>query len=85
MAGLLGFQTVAQLAELCSPAHPAEGHRVKTISTRQHQSVAQLFRRYTWFLTATPMWNKTLDFCGYLSLLWNTDFTQTASKSERGI
>ncbi|KAJ5530470.1 Helicase C-terminal [Penicillium freii] len=24
------------------------------------------------------MWNKTLDFCGYFSLLWNTDFTQTA-------
>lgn len=21
-------------------------------------------------MTATPMWNKPLDFCGYLSLLW---------------
>jgi hypothetical protein len=47
-----------------------EGHRVKTISSRQHQSVAKLTRHATWFLTATPMWNKPLDFCGYLSLLW---------------
>ncbi|KAJ5162548.1 Helicase C-terminal [Penicillium capsulatum] len=47
-----------------------EGHRVKTISSRQHQSVAKLTRSATWFLTATPMWNKPLDFCGYLSLLW---------------
>ena len=51
-----------------------EGHRVKTISSRQHQSVAHLQRRTTWFLTATPMWNKPFDFCGYLSLLWSNDF-----------
>ncbi|KAJ5765464.1 Helicase C-terminal [Penicillium odoratum] len=47
-----------------------EGHRIKTISSRQHQSVAKLSRNVTWFMTATPMWNKPLDFCGYLSLLW---------------
>jgi hypothetical protein len=51
-----------------------EGHRVKTISSRQHQSVAHLQRHTTWFLTATPMWNKPFDFCGYLSLLWSNDF-----------
>ncbi|KGO38096.1 Helicase, C-terminal [Penicillium expansum] len=51
-----------------------EGHRVKTISSRQHQSVAHLQRSSTWFLTATPMWNKPFDFCGYLSLLWSNDF-----------
>ncbi|KAJ5924231.1 Helicase C-terminal [Penicillium verhagenii] len=47
-----------------------EGHRIKTISSRQHQSVAKLSRNVTWFITATPMWNKPLDFCCYLSLLW---------------
>ncbi|KAJ6112271.1 Helicase C-terminal [Penicillium sp. IBT 18751x] len=46
-----------------------EGHHVKTISSRQHQSIAKLTRRATWLLTATPRWNKPLDFCGYLSLL----------------
>ncbi|KAJ5415249.1 Helicase C-terminal [Penicillium sp. CMV-2018d] len=30
----------------------------------QHQSVAHLQRHTTWFLTATPMWNKPFDFCG---------------------
>ncbi|KAJ5209980.1 Helicase C-terminal [Penicillium cf. griseofulvum] len=51
-----------------------EGHRVKTISSRQHQSVAHLQRHTTWFFTATPMWNKPFDFCRYLSLLWSNDF-----------
>jgi hypothetical protein len=62
-AGLLQATTFQRV--ICD-----EGHRVKTISSRQHQSVAKLTRQATWFLTATPMWNKPLDFCGYLSLLW---------------
>ncbi|KAJ5808611.1 hypothetical protein N7474_009880 [Penicillium riverlandense] len=43
--------------------------RVKTIRTRLHQSVRLLRRNAIWFLTATPMWNKALDMCGYLALL----------------
>jgi SNF2 family DNA or RNA helicase len=59
-----------------------EGHRVKTISSRQHQAVARLTRRATWFLTATPMWNKPLDFVGYLSLLWTgIEGTQAADQA----
>jgi SNF2 family DNA or RNA helicase len=59
-----------------------EGHRVKTISSRQHQAVARLTRRATWFLTATPMWNKPLDFVGYLSLLWSgIEGTQAAEQA----
>ena len=44
-----------------------EGHRIKTIATR-HQSVYLLARDVTWFLTATPMWNRALDMCGFLNL-----------------
>ncbi|CAL5867784.1 uncharacterized protein PFLUO_LOCUS2004 [Penicillium psychrofluorescens] len=46
-----------------------EGHRVKTIRTRLHQSVRLLTRRSIWFLTATPMKNRAFDMCGYLALL----------------
>ncbi|KAJ5857512.1 Helicase C-terminal [Penicillium solitum] len=67
-------------SELCISFHRVicdEGHRVKTISSHQHQSVALLNRRSIWFLTATPMWNKPLDFCGYLSLLWTDNLVPT--------
>lgn len=45
-----------------------EGHKVKTIASRAHQSIALLERQAIWFITATPMWNRPLDFSGYLSL-----------------
>ncbi|BCS30037.1 uncharacterized protein APUU_80340S [Aspergillus puulaauensis] len=32
-----------------------EGHALKTIKSRQHQSVAKLEAKYIWFLTATPL------------------------------
>ncbi|KAL4958616.1 uncharacterized protein BDV14DRAFT_206514, partial [Aspergillus stella-maris] len=46
-----------------------EGHAVKTIRSRQHQSVALLQARHLWFLSATPMSNKPTDMLGYLTLL----------------
>ena len=60
-----------------------EGHRLKTISSRQHQSVALLDRQYTWCLTATPMWNRALDYCGYLALLWKAEFTIPADSPQK--
>ncbi|KAJ5366986.1 Helicase C-terminal [Penicillium brevicompactum] len=45
-----------------------EGHRIKTIATRQHQSIYLLARDVTWLLTATPIWNRALDMCGFLNL-----------------
>lgn len=60
-----------------------EGHRLKTISSRQHQSVALLDREYTWCVTATPMWNRALDYCGYLALLWRTEFKIPADSPQK--
>ncbi|KAJ6190943.1 hypothetical protein N7519_000964 [Penicillium mononematosum] len=37
--------------------------RLKTISSQQHQSVALLNQQLTWCLTATPLWNRALDYC----------------------
>lgn len=51
-----------------------EGHRLKTIYSRQHQSVALLNLDSTWCITVTPMWNRALDYCGYLALLWKKKF-----------
>ncbi|KAJ5802327.1 Helicase C-terminal [Penicillium pulvis] len=60
-----------------------EGHRVKTISSRQHQSVSKLSRKATWFLTATPMWNKPLDFCGQNQCLTDVnDYRMWSEKLE---
>lgn len=41
---------------------------MKTIASRTHQAVALLKQEAIWLLTATPMWNRPLDFGGYLSL-----------------
>lgn len=41
-----------------------EDQQVKTIATRQHQSVVHLQHQYNWFLTATTMWNNPSDLCG---------------------
>lgn len=46
-----------------------EAQKVKAIRTRMHQSIALLKREFLWFLTATPMRNKVLDMCGYLTML----------------
>lgn len=46
-----------------------EAQQVKTIRTRMHQSIALLKRHSLWFLTATPMRNKVIDICGYLTML----------------
>lgn len=51
-----------------------EGHAVKTIKSRQHQSVALLLARHIWFLTATPMSNKPTDMLGYLTLLYKAEW-----------
>ncbi|KAL4958630.1 uncharacterized protein BDV14DRAFT_186345, partial [Aspergillus stella-maris] len=50
-----------------------EGHAVKTIRSRQHQSVALLQARHLWFLSATPMSNKPTDMLGYLTLLYQRE------------
>lgn len=41
---------------------------MKTIASRTHQAVALLKQEAIWFLTATPMWNRPLDFGAYSSL-----------------
>ncbi|PYH28338.1 uncharacterized protein BO87DRAFT_284985, partial [Aspergillus neoniger CBS 115656] len=46
-----------------------EAHHVKSIRSRNHQSLALLKVKFKWFLTATPMWNRAIDLCGYLVLL----------------
>lgn len=47
-----------------------EGHAAKTIRTKVYQSVAQLGADHYWFLTATPMYNRAFDICGYLAILF---------------
>ncbi|KAE8345766.1 hypothetical protein BDV24DRAFT_159100 [Aspergillus arachidicola] len=54
-----------------------EGHAVKTIRTKVHQSVATLRATYKWFLSATPMPNRVIDICGYLSLFHVPGFDTT--------
>ncbi|KAL4981348.1 P-loop containing nucleoside triphosphate hydrolase protein [Aspergillus falconensis] len=51
-----------------------EGHALKTIATRFHQSVADLGADHLWILSATPMFNRAQDMCGYLSLLYREEF-----------
>lgn len=46
-----------------------EGHHVKTISTRFHQSVSLLRARHHWIITATPLMNHARDLAGYLAIL----------------
>ena len=46
-----------------------ECQHVKSIRTRQHQSIALLRRNSLIGLTGTPMWNKVVDLFGYFSLL----------------
>ena len=73
-------------SDITTPFHRVicdEGHRLKTISSRQHQSVALLDRQSTWCLTATPMWNRALDYCGYLALLWKAEFTIPADSPHK--
>ncbi|GES64167.1 helicase, C-terminal [Aspergillus terreus] len=47
-----------------------EGHSVKTIASRAHQAVTALDADHVWFLTATPLFNRITDLCGYVVLLW---------------
>ncbi|KAG2421209.1 hypothetical protein HFD88_000825 [Aspergillus terreus] len=47
-----------------------EAHAIKTIRTRNHQAVALLQADNFWGLTATPIWNRPIDLCGYLVLLY---------------
>ncbi|PYH28101.1 uncharacterized protein BO87DRAFT_280875, partial [Aspergillus neoniger CBS 115656] len=47
-----------------------EGHIIKTIKTRAHQSVRSLNTDSVWFLTATPLVNNTRDIFGYLAILY---------------
>lgn len=47
-----------------------EGHSVKTIVSRVHQAVAALDATHVWFLSATPLFNRVTDLCGYVVLLW---------------
>jgi hypothetical protein len=46
-----------------------EGHAANTIRTRVHQAVARLEAQHAWFLTVTPLYNRTFDMCGYLAIL----------------
>ncbi|KAH3002676.1 hypothetical protein KXV52_000701, partial [Aspergillus fumigatus] len=48
-----------------------EGHAAKTIRTRVHQSVARLEAEHVWFLTATPLYNRAFDLCGYLAIFYS--------------
>ncbi|CAG8880475.1 unnamed protein product, partial [Penicillium egyptiacum] len=38
---------------------------------------------FTWCVTATPMWNRALDYCGYLALLWKEEFAVPADSPAR--
>jgi hypothetical protein len=46
-----------------------ECQAVKSIKSRQHQSISQLPRKFLVGLTATPMWNQAVDLFSYFSLL----------------
>jgi hypothetical protein len=49
-----------------------EAHAIKTIRTRNHQAVALLYADHFGGQTATPMWNRPIDLCGYLvQLYWD--------------
>lgn len=58
-----------------------EGHMLKTISTRVHQSVARLGVPRQWFLTATPMINRVIDICGFLTILYKEEWDDIAAAS----
>ncbi|RAH63631.1 hypothetical protein BO85DRAFT_434121 [Aspergillus piperis CBS 112811] len=58
-----------------------EGHMLKTISTRVHQSVARLGVPRQWFLTATPMINRVIDICGFLTILYTEEWDDIAAAS----
>ncbi|KAI9035035.1 uncharacterized protein KD926_004699 [Aspergillus affinis] len=47
-----------------------EAHAIKTIRTRSHQAVSLLEADAFWGLTATPIWNRPVDLCGYLVQLY---------------
>ncbi|KAJ5517821.1 SNF2-like protein [Penicillium expansum] len=48
-----------------------------------HQSVALLNLDSTWCITVTPMWNRALDYCGYLAFLWKKKFALPADSTAK--
>ncbi|KAK2768482.1 hypothetical protein FQN54_000337 [Arachnomyces sp. PD_36] len=53
-----------------------EGHALKDCSTDCHKAVLTTKAPKIWFLTATPMINKTADLHGYLNLLYRDEWLQ---------
>lgn len=57
-----------------------KGHKVKTILTCMHQSISQLKVCNVCFLMVTPLFNKVLDICGYLAILYKDTFEETTAE-----
>lgn len=62
-----------------------KGHACKTISTRAYQAVSLLNITHYWFLSATPMPNRPLDICGYLTILYNAKFDKPAKDGSKNV
>lgn len=60
-----------------------EAHRVKSILSKQHQSIALLEYNAIWFLTATPMSNSFTDLNGPLSLLHKQSSADSEEEEEQ--
>ncbi|KAL4982726.1 P-loop containing nucleoside triphosphate hydrolase protein [Aspergillus falconensis] len=58
-----------------------EGHKVKNINTRQHQSIALLQAQHIWIFSATPMLNQMVDLGGYLALMHQADWDTKAASA----
>lgn len=61
-----------------------EGHKVKNPLTIASHLVGLLQAPIRWFLTATPMLNRAIDFLGYLYLLWNDMMALQAEEDPPG-
>lgn len=48
-----------------------EAHKLKSVNTSTHQSIARLGAQRMLLITATPTINKSIDLFGTLSLIWN--------------
>lgn len=54
-----------------------EGHKAKNVFTKNNVAICRLNARHVWFITATPMINKTIDLNGYLTALFRPEWRKT--------